>query len=895
MVLDLESVAEEARSRAAEDRECAWVLYAAGRALADGISGGEEEASLRNRYLQWASEGAQRYPLWDRFTYVNRLRAQLLVQIGDRREAERVLEEALRVLPRTEPARTGLSVQLIELVLYRESWDEAHRRLDEAEITLAEADSKEPYRSTVAFQICGLRAQRFLRMGLLDQAGNWVVQEGELVDRLAEHNVDLSWAYAVHRADFQLAAEHWEELVESAKQELEGNPAVAARPEIQSALRVRMGVALTILERLDPTRPREAESLFESVLAQEPPAPDHERRTAEMRLLHLYLSEERLEDARRFATKVRGDLEARKRSESTGDRGSASPSGGTGSTLEDAHLVALEVRLDRLDRPASGTEPEGERSNEGCLRVLSAYESLLEVWAGLKLRQGGVGFLQTARVRVVLSELILQEKKRWGETEGTRRSLEELLRAQSLGSLARELECPPATLEAVRKELLGPEEGVLFYLPSRDVSHVFGFDKERLIHRRLVSRQFLEEQRKALLDRVMVSPYGLSEERRELRAREIAEIGTRLADMLFPGPIRELVESWSEVTIVSPDLLGYLPFECLPLGDGDLLGLRKAVGYLGSLPLGLTLAERARSSAKELKDLRRDCLVVGAPRHADGLPSPYSRLDVLPFGPVEKAGFLSAYEEGVSIDFLLDEEAHFEALSKEKLQSYRVAHFLVHGIHNYRFERTVGLLLSPGQGDNGLIWMDRLETLDPPDVVLMTACGTGRGPARRGDSGVANLGGVLLKKGAIAVVLPYAAVAYHPTIDLSSALHRFLKQGFGLAEAMRRARCEIAEKPGLDDPFYSSLLHVRGLPHFAPFARPEGEGIGLALGSRSGREERVESGSPSELGSGPEASGIARIGLGFFVSLLFVGGLVTIKAARIRARRRRRNQESERC
>ena len=151
-------------------------------------------------------------------------------------------------------------------------------------------------------------------------------------------------------------------------------------------------------------------------------------------------------------------------------------------------------------------------------------------------------------------------------------------------------------------------------------------------------------------------------------------------------------------------------------------------------------------------------------------------------------------------------------------------HLLVHGIQDYTRERSAGLLMSAvsaktGPGDSGKVWSDRLEGISAPSLVVMTACGTGRGPARWGDPGVSNLAGILFERGADTVILPYANLAYEATTRLSGSFHRFLRKGHGPAEALRRARVELARDENFRDPFYHSLLHVRGLPHRPIFER----------------------------------------------------------------------------
>ena len=152
--------------------------------------------------------------------------------------------------------------------------------------------------------------------------------------------------------------------------------------------------------------------------------------------------------------------------------------------------------------------------------------------------------------------------------------------------------------------------------------------------------------------------------------------------------------------------------------------------------------------------------------------------------------------------------------------------------------------------------------------MLLTACGTGRGPARWGDAGASHLEGLFLAAGTDLVVLPFAELAYEASLGLTGHFHEHLRRGVRASEALRRARAALAEDPRFADPFYFGLLHARGWPLAAPFgadAEVEGAADAKGVAGSDAGEGAVEAESPvSGVGDAirwPILTGIALVGL----------------------------------
>src|SRR5262249_34081075 len=98
------------------------------------------------------------------------------------------------------------------------------------------------------------------------------------------------------------------------------------------------------------------------------------------------------------------------------------------------------------------------------------------------------------------------------------------------------------------------------------------------------------------------------------RVKSRREACDHLAALVFPNEVCARLEKVSRLTIVGRDLFGELPFEALPLPDGQTLGTAKATTNLPSLAVGLALAERARHEKRApARSIERAVVLVGDP------------------------------------------------------------------------------------------------------------------------------------------------------------------------------------------------------------------------------------------------------------------------------------------
>ena len=631
----------------------------------------------------------------------------------------------------------------------------------------------------------------YIELGMPDLARPLLVRARALAEEVAD---PVQWAgcllrqsnlaHALHDFDAQL------ELV----REFQRHPLAASVPgDVRAQIHLRFALAELEMEFRGMRAVGDAErSLRELVTGGELSAP--ERFLAEEALVRTLLDRGELERARE-------ELDAL-----WAKHGPANVDAPEFSTRE-IGLVTLRARLAAHD-PRGALDPAQE------LPLLRrAYAALLQKWQRAPLRQGGLGLLSYAETTRVLGELMRLDRIVHGPEEGARRALETLLAAQSMGTLARTHQIAVPEVREVCHELLGEKTGALLYLGDRERSHLVAVERDEVRYIELAPRYQLDQARKDL-ERCL-GP-GLSG---TLNRESFDAAVDALSALLLPPELRDLVGRWSSVWIVGSDSLGYVPFECLRFGDGERLGLAKAISYLPSLPLGLWLSRREPETNAAQRDF--DVCLVAAP-DLSGRPHPrWPNLDLAPFTDADADSILGPYATDRTRRFLGDDvstELFSGTLSTDRANAATVLQVVTHGVYDPQRERPAGLLLSSGDPSGGVLWCEDVERWSAPPLVILTACGAARAPLRRGDDGRGHLGGAFLAAGAQAVVLSATDVPYVAGLRLMTHFHRELAQGLGPAEALRRAR---AHGTPAGEPDLSALLvHVVGLGDVPRLAAP---------------------------------------------------------------------------
>ena len=470
-----------------------------------------------------------------------------------------------------------------------------------------------------------------------------------------------------------------------------------------------------------------------------------------------------------------------------------------GQELEERRLSLATLGLRAARCAGAGTDVLRARA----LVLDRLWQALVDRWHQQPASRVGEGPLFFGDLRRALVELLRSRLAVLGDTDAMAAVLRDVVRAQSVGSLAKELAAATPDLAAIRSGLCPPGHGLLVYVPGHDCSVALAIDADAVaVHVLAVGALGIDRRRQLLLS-------ALQEARGGADPRAFLAAARASAEVLLPAPLCRSLAGWSSVTIVGLESLGYLPFELLPGPDGRRLGTTHAVTYLPSLPVGVWLAEHRRAVAPPQQRAARvrvlACPDAAAPADALDRPEP------LQFGDAEAAD-LRAATAGTELQILRGAAATASACFRA--DGFDFVQVLAHGVRDERRADPQGLLFGDGQ----VLWPADLQHGGSPPYLLLTSCRAGRGRLRRGDDGRHQLSGAALLAGARGVVAPVLDVGYQSSLTFAADLHRGLwRDGLPLAEALRQARVAAAARGG-PSAWDAFLYHLVGLGE-TPLAR----------------------------------------------------------------------------
>jgi CHAT domain-containing protein len=677
----------------------------------------------------------------------------------------------------------------------RGHWDDALRRLAECE-----AARHPDYAALQIAERCQrhcVAAQLALDMGLPDRAGRELELAREVLDRgdwSASDPLPLEFEVLRCTAGLYATTDRQDALIDRLEERL----AVAGFAERVPNFRVKALVLLGAAMCDPASKPREVRiaegsfrdgaELLRRALAD--PATDAEwRRIALKNLVERHLTRGEVDAARRYFEELSAAI-ARDSADSPG------------AWRERALAACFALRLARADERTRSKEELAKRVDE----LDRAAGEWLRRLAELPARPGGLGLLHYTVNRAILAELLLGRLVDAATETSERDAWRALEAAQLLGSLTRLCRAPSCELERFRREYLRERHGLLVFLPAHPNSVVLAIDRERIDIDRIAQEDELEAARKRLSSILSTPPTASVGPDEKLESAR-----KRLAALLFTPAVQARMEGWDRVTILGSELHENVPFECLPWRDGEILGLTKAVDTLPSAPLGPLLRARYPTTEKPAQDA---VLVLAAPK-----PGPATAgLPAIPWSGERSRAKAELYPAGV-VRIAIGEEATVEALRSPAVASARVLEIVAHGKFEPARERPAHLLLAPTDRSDGRLWCESVDgfgadggiaPVRAPRIVILAACGAARDQKRYGEDGVSNLGGAFLFAGAQCVLISRYDVELAAAERMTSVVHRRLQLGDSCAEAMRRARAELAEDPAFAHPFYWSALQVFG-------------------------------------------------------------------------------------
>ena len=302
---------------------------------------------------------------------------------------------------------------------------------------------------------------------------------------------------------------------------------------------------------------------------------------------------------------------------------------------------------------------------------------------------------------------------------------------------------------------------------------------------------------------------------------DITSAAGRIYDELM-FPLRSIEPRAIDNLIIVPDgLLNYLPFETLS-NRGSLLLEDFSISYVPSLNSLLRLVQPRPSAGP-----RKDLLAVGDPDYGyveasnrEGFTSTSVLREVfmdegfaltsLPYTEQEIKGVASLFAKD-RVDLFLGRKASEEAIKRQRLADYRVIHFACHGFLDERNPLRSALVLSQtgnGQEDGFFQSREILNLRTEADLVVLSACQTGRGCLERGE-GVLGIARVFFYTGSKSVVSALWAINDESTCVLMKEFYAGLKRGLGKSKALREAKLKLI-RSGYDHPFYWAPFILNG-------------------------------------------------------------------------------------
>ncbi len=307
------------------------------------------------------------------------------------------------------------------------------------------------------------------------------------------------------------------------------------------------------------------------------------------------------------------------------------------------------------------------------------------------------------------------------------------------------------------------------------------------------------------------------------RRVEILEAAMRTRDLAFVAVARELYQSLLEpledrlrgstVLCIIPDgILWRVPFQVLRNARGEDLVQRLAVFRAPSLA-SLAPAAVARVEPRD----KPRVLALGNPEVA-GTTAALVRaaergpqLGDLPDAELEVRAVSRLY--GAGRGELYTGRAARERLLKDRVADFDVIHLATHGLVDDQAPLFSALVLAanPGDREDGLLEVREIADLNlAGKLVVLSACGTGRGRLRPGE-GVVGMSWALMAAGSPAAVVSDWKADSASTTLLMIELHRRLLAGDAPAVALQQAQLALSRQKRYMHPYYWAPFTVVGI------------------------------------------------------------------------------------
>lgn len=431
---------------------------------------------------------------------------------------------------------------------------------------------------------------------------------------------------------------------------------------------------------------------------------------------------------------------------------------------------------------------------------------LFAQWRQVPLRDGGVGSFYFPARQEVLTALLALDRRVLAGPAAAARALAHLESALSLGTLSRRLGGAAADPAPVLAAVRPPDGGVLAFVLAPQGGHLLLADAAGLDHVEIDFGPGDWEAFAAWSAQLEQRP----ETTAEASLAALRGLGRRLAERLLPAAVQQRLAGWRGLLLVGAEA-HTTALQALPFGASSL-GLVLPIAHVPSLSLAASLQRRA--AARPAPDAAARHLALLADPVVEPAVAQQWGVDTLALQPAQRERLVG----GVAAERLVacwGVDASAARLASAEVRAARALCIVAHGVEDYVRERSAGIVLSPGaNGGDALLFAEGVERLQVPPTVALGVCGAAAGPLRLGEDGVQHLGGAFLLAGADHVLLARGQLSLGATVDLLGTFVARLQAGDAPAEALRRARVDIAAVPQRAHPYYFAGLRLLGVGGF---------------------------------------------------------------------------------
>lgn len=375
----------------------------------------------------------------------------------------------------------------------------------------------------------------------------------------------------------------------------------------------------------------------------------------------------------------------------------------------------------------------------------------------------------------------------------------------------------PCRLEHVQDQIIDNKTALIEYFLGEKESYVFFVTKREIWLHLLPGREEIWRSMKAYLKVLSTRPDG---EFRGIKASK------RLGKELLCREPWNIPDSIENLIIIPDGVLYYLPFETLILdlkkkSSDCFLVSKYKISYAPSSSSLLFLTNGTK------RDYSKDLLALGNPAYtwngktnrkkmipSEILKEVYQNegfdLTSLPYSEHEVRG-ISKYFHKTKRDIYQNHRASEKTIKNLTLDNYQILHFACHAILDERFPFRSALVLSKEDSldEDGFLQVSEIYNLRmTSDLVILSACQTGRGRLEKGE-GVLGLPRIFFYSGAKSVVSTLWKIDDKSTSIFMKYFYGFLSQDKNKTQSLRLAKLEMI-KAKYSHPFYWAAFILNG-------------------------------------------------------------------------------------